>query len=72
LTSVPTANFELPLDMGSRSGLVSCADLVTEFRDTDGARVLLERLVPFADLLPYDGTSAAHPVSHCLSDAVKP
>ena len=42
------------------------ADLIIEFRAEEAARVVLERLLPFAGLIPHSGLSTYHPVSHAL------
>ena len=60
------AEFILPLDIARLGNQVTFADLTTEFRAVEPARLLLERLAPFAELVPDMGLGSSHPVTHAL------
>ena len=66
LEGLAATEFACPLEWGWLSFQCCFADLVVEFRDVDSARVLMERLVPFAGLIPHSGIATYHPVSHTL------
>ena len=61
-----TTDFDLPLDFSWFTGMANSCHTVIELGDVMSARLLLERLTPFAHLLPWAGVSSSYPISHCL------
>ena len=59
-------DFDLPLDFSWFLGMATSCYTVIELGDVKSARLLLERLTPFAHLLPWAGVTSSYPISHCL------
>ena len=64
-------DFDLPLDFSWFLGMATSCYTVIELGDVKSARLLLERLTPFAHLLPWAGLSSSYPISHCLGGLAK-
>jgi hypothetical protein len=63
--------FDFPLDFSWFLGMATSCYTVIELGDVKSARLLLERLTPFAHLLPWAGVSSSNPISHCLGGLAK-
>ena len=66
LAPLVESEFDLPLEFSWLSNTVTCAYVVSTLRDTTSAALLLERLTPFAHLVPYAGIQGTAPVSYYL------
>jgi len=60
------SEFDLPLDFSWFGGTANCAYVVSALHDATSAGLLLERLTPFAHLVPYAGIQGTAPVSYYL------